>query len=173
MRTYFAVLFVLVNGISFSQKDSLNTKNPRFIVKMTHGMSSSTNFDFTPDKWARMTPGFEIPDSLKPNDNGIYFYDNTHVFSSGSYYMFSFSFINGKDKQAGRKLLSTTSIHIGLGPEMRANKYWRHENKQVIDTLTSSQNGQQYYVYGNRNQTIAKSYRSQTIAIDQQHHTQR
>lgn len=165
MRTYIALVSVLVSGISFSQRtDSVETKTPRFVVKMTHGMTSSNDFDFTNAEWDRMTPGFQIPDSLKVG-MGQDYQQNLHSFSSGSYYMFSFSFINGKKKQADRKFLATTSIHLGYGPEVRANKYWYHQDLQVIDTLTSSQNGQEYYVTGNRTQTITKTYRSSTVAI--------
>ena len=165
MRINIVLLSVLISGIGFSQqRDSLKTKTPRFIVKMTHGMTNSNQFDFTNSEWDRMTPGFQIPDSLKAIRVGD-FNDNIHSFTNDSYYMFSFSFINGKDKQAGRKFQATTTIHLGYGPELRASKYWYHENKQIIDTLTSNQNGQEYYVTGNRNQTIGKTYHSRTVAF--------
>lgn len=167
MKTYIALFSVLVSGISFSQlKDSVKSYTPRFIVKMTHGMINENSLEFTSSEWERMTPGFEIPDSLKSSSDGVD-YNNGDLYSvsSNQYYMFSFSFINGKDKQAGRKFLATTNIHIGYGPEVNAKKYWYHENKQVIDTLTSSQNGQEFYITGNRNQTIAKTYHATTLAI--------
>jgi hypothetical protein len=165
MRTYIALFSVLVSGISFSQRtDSVETKTPRFIVKMTHGMTNNNNFDFTNSEWERMTPGFQIPDSFQLGW-GQNYQQNLHSFSSNSYYMFSFAFINGKKKQEDRKFLATTTIHLGYGPEVTASKYWYHQDLQVIDTLTSSQNGQEYYVTGNRMQTIAKTYRSSTIAI--------
>lgn len=165
MRVSIVLLSVLISGIGFSQqRDSIRSKTPRFIVKMTHGMTNSNQFDFTNSEWDRMTPGFQIPDSLKPLLGSDY-NDNIHSFTNDSYYMFSFSFINGKDKQAGRKFQATTVIHLGYGPEFRASKNWYHENKQVIDTLTSNQNGQEYYVTGNRNQTISKTYHSRTVAF--------
>ncbi len=166
MKTCIALLSVLITGIGFSQqKDSLNTKNPRFIVKMTHGMANSVEFDFTRSQWDKMTPGFDIPDSLTTSFNGVDINDNNYSTSANQYYMFSFSLINGAAKQPGRKFLATTTFHLGYGPELRAEKRWYHENRQIIDTLTSSQNGQEYYVYGNRNQTIAKRYTSRSIVF--------
>lgn len=166
MKTSIALLSLLVTGIGFSQqKDSIMTKYPRFIVKMTHGMTNSSEFDFTNAEWQRMTPGFDIPDSLTTGLNGIDYNSDLHSTSSNQYYMFSFSLINGANKQAGRKFLATTTFHLGYGPELSAKKYWYHENEQVIDTLTSNQTGQEYYVYGNRNQTISKSYRSRSIVF--------
>lgn len=166
MKTCTAILSVLITGIVFSQQpDSSNTKNPRFIVKMTHGMANSVNFDFTRDQWDKMTPGFEIPDSLTTGFNGFDINDNIYTTSSNQYYLFSFSLINGAAKQPGRKFLATTTFHLGYGPELQAEKRWYHENRQIIDTLTSSQNGQEYYVYGNRNQTIAKRYTSRSIVF--------
>lgn len=168
MKTCIALLSVLITGIGFSQRaDSLKIKNTRFIVKMTHGMTGRVNFDYTNAQWEKMTPGFEIPDSLKPmTGNHTDFDDNIRSISSGSYYMFSFAFINNKKtNQADRKFLATTNIHLGYGPEITAREDWYHENVQVIDTLTSSQTGQQFYVSGNRYQNIAKTYRSQTIVF--------
>jgi hypothetical protein len=166
MKICIALLSLLITGIGFSQqRDSIKIKNTRFIVKMTHGMTGRMRFDYTSDQWAKMTPGFEIPDSLKANDqNQIYFNDNIRSFTTGSYYMFSFSFINNKKvDQANRKFLATTTIHLGYGPEIVSRKNWYHEDIQVIDTLNSSQTGQQFYVTGNRNQSITKEYRSQSI----------
>ncbi|WP_343632586.1 hypothetical protein [Fluviicola sp.] len=167
MKTCIALLSVLITGIGFSQRaDSLKTKNTRFIVKMTHGMTGRVNFDYTNAEWEKMTPGFEIPDSLKPMDHQLNFNDNIRSISNGSYYMFSFSFINNKKmNQADRKFLATTTIHLGYGPEIAARKDWYHENKQVIDTLSSSQTGQEFYVMGNRNQSISKIYHSQTLVF--------
>ena len=167
MKTCIALLAVLTTGIGFSQqKDSLTkVRTPRFVVKMTHGMTNQVDFDFTNAQWEKMTPGYQIPDSLKPSEMGMIYGNDLHTYSSNSYYMFSFSFINGKNKQAGKKFLSTTSIHLGYGPEFAARKNWYHENIQVIDTLTSNQTGQEFYVTGNRSQTISKTYRSQTVAF--------
>lgn len=165
MRIYIVLVSVLMSGIGFSQqKDSVKTKTPRFIVKMTHGMTNRNQFDFTNSEWDRMTPGFQIPDSLKVG-TGSDSNDNIHSFTNDSYYMFSFSFINGRDKQVGRKFQATTVIHLGYGPEIAASKYWFYENRQIIDTLTSNQTGQEYYVTGDRTQTISKTYHSRTIAF--------
>lgn len=166
MKTCIALLSVMITGIGFSQQtDSLKTKNPRFIVKMTHGMANSVDFDFTRSQWDKMTPGFDIPDSLTTGFNGVDFNNQIYTTSSNQYYMFSFSLINGAAKQPGRKFLATTTFQLGYGPELRAENQWYHENRQIIDTLTSSQNGQAYYVYGNRNQTITKRYTSRTIVF--------
>lgn len=165
MRTYFALLAVLVSGTSFSQqKDSLRTKTPRFIVKMTHGMTNENKIDFTNSQWEAMTPGYEVPDSLK-SVNTSFFGGDVRTFSSNSYYMFTFSLINGKDKQDGRKFQATTTFHLGYGPQISRRKSWIYDQREVIDTLTSNQTGQQYFVYGNRNQTISKEFRSQSIAV--------
>ncbi len=166
MKTCIALLSILITGIGFSQQKDSVRSNPRFIIKMTHGMTTSNQFDFTNSEWGRMTPGFEIPDSLKSGIGGTN-YDSHEIntISSSQYYMFSFSLINGADKQAGRKFLATTTFHLGYGPELNARKTWYHEDRQVIDTLTSNQNGQEFYIYGNRNQLIAKTYNSRSIAF--------
>lgn len=160
MRTYFALLAVLVSGTTFSQqRDSSGTKTPRFIVKMTHGMTNDNRINFTNAQWDEMTPGYEIPDSLKPMNH-----NNAYVFSGNSYYLFTFSLINGKNKP-DRKFQATTTFHIGYGPQVSGRKSWYYEKRELIDTMTSSQTGQQYFVYGNRNKTISKEFRSQSIAV--------
>jgi hypothetical protein len=168
MRTYAALLSIFVTGISFSQqKDSVKTKTPAFIIKLTHGFTNSSNFNFTNSEWKRMTPGFDVPDSLKSNTN-VYQYNYLHSFStvsSSPYYMFSFALINNKEKQVGKKYRTTTTFNLGYGPELRAQKVWNNENSQVIDTLISTQTGNSYYVNGTRTQTISKNYRSKSIAF--------
>lgn len=166
MKTGITLLALLITGIGFSQQtDSMKTNYPRFIVKMTHGMTNSSEFDFTNAEWQRMTPGFDIPDSLTTGLNGIDYNSDLHSTSGSQYYLFSFSLVNGANKQAGRKFLATTTFHLGYGPELSARKNWYHESRQVIDTLTSNQTGQEFYIYGNRNQTIAKSYRSRSVVF--------
>ena len=167
MKTCIALMLVLITGIGFSQqRDSVKTKSPRFIIKMTHGMTNSNEFDFTNSEWDRMTPGFDVPDSLKsgvPNPYNLG--GGLYTTSANQYYMFSFSLINGAAKQAGRKFLATTTFHLGYGPELKAEKLWYHEDRQLIDTLTSNQNGQEFYVYGNRNQTLVKRYTSRSVVF--------
>ena len=167
MKTCIALLSLLITGIGFSQqRDSIKPKNTRFIVKMTHGMTGDIHFDYTSDQWEKMTPGFEIPDSLKANDQNQIYFNDSRTFTSSSYYMFSFSFINNKNvNQGDRKFLATTTIHLGYGPEILSRKNWYHEDIQIIDTLNSSQTGQQFYVTGNRNQSVSKEYRSQSIVF--------
>ncbi len=166
MKTSITLLSLLITGISFSQqKDSVKTSYPRFIVKMTHGMTNGSEIDFTNAEWQRMTPGFDIPDSLTNLLNGTDYNPDVHTTSANQYYMFSFSLVNGADKQAGRKFLATTTFHLGYGPELSARRSWYHEDRQVIDTLTSNQTGQEFYIYGNRNQTIEKSYYSRSIVF--------
>lgn len=165
MKTYVALIAVFLTGISFSQqKDSTKTKTPRFVIKMTHGMTNRNDVDFINSEWEKMTPGFSIPDSLTANPSNHYG-QNIHSFTNDSYYMFSFGLINGKDHQAGKKYRTTTTFHLGYGPQLRASKFWSHEVRQVIDTLVSSQTGDSYYVTGVRRQDAAREYTAQSIAF--------
>ncbi len=168
MKTYIQYLFVLLSGFSFAQqKDSVRQKVPAFIIKFTHGMNNSSEFDFSNSDWERMTPDFQVSDSLIPSGLGNYIdgTDNIHSVTNDSYYMLSFSLINNKEKQAGKKYRTTTTFHLGYGPQLRSDKRWYHEERKVIDTLTSSQNGNSYYVTANRRQDLVKTYRSQSIVF--------
>lgn len=165
MKTYIQYLFVLLSGFSFAQqRDSVKQKNPRFIIKMTHGMNNRSEFDFTTAQWEKMTPGFQIPDSLKPVSYKD-FSNTIHSFTNDSYYMLSFSLINGKNRQAGKKFRTTTTFHLGYGPHLSSMKRWASEERQIIDTLTSSQSGMDYYVTGVRRKDLVKTYRSQSILL--------
>ncbi|WP_300663864.1 hypothetical protein [Fluviicola sp.] len=166
MKTYIQYLFVLLSGFSFAQqKDSVRQKTPAFILKFTHGLNNSSEFDFSKSQWDKMTPDFQIPDSLKPGGFG-YFPENkddVYANSSDAYFMLSFGLINNKEKQAGKKYRTTTTFHLGYGPQLRATKRWLYESHEVIDTLTSSQNGSAYYLSGTRRQDLVKTYRSQSL----------
>lgn len=165
MKTYIQYLFVLLSGFSYGQqRDTVKQKVPGFVIKMTHGMNNRQDFDFSTRQWEKMTPGFQVPDSLKPVSPKDYPH-NIHSFTNDSYYMLSFALINNKNKQAGKKYRTMTTFHLGYGPHLDASKRWSYTERQVIDTLTSSQTGTPYYVTGVRQQDVVKSYRSQSILI--------
>lgn len=166
MKTYIQYLFVLLSGFSFGQqKDSIRQKTPAFIIKMTHGMISENKFDFTKSEWDRLTPGFQFGDSMLADPSTYVLSDGqgTYSSSSSSYFMVSFALINNPEKQAGKRYRTTTTFHLGYGPSLRAERNWVNENRKVIDTLTSSQTGQQYYVTENRRRDFSKTYNAQSI----------
>lgn len=166
MKTSIQYLFVLLSGFSFAQqKDSTGQKTPSFIIKMTHGMISENRFDFTKSEWERLTPGFQFGDSMladpstyPPSDG-----EGTYSSSSSTYFMLSFALINNPEKQAGKRYRTTTTFHLGYGPSLRAERNWVNENRKVIDTLTSSQTGNQYYVTENRRRDLSKTYNAESI----------
>lgn len=161
MKTFIACLFLLITGLSFTQqKDSIRSKVPAFVVKGTLGASGSNKLAFTDAEWERRTPGFQIPDSFQVNPNGNDYFSSE---PDNTYWMLSFSFIT--NKESVKKYRWMTTVHVGLGPETSTNKYWFHENRKVLDTLTSNQSGDSYYVVGNRRQDIQKSYRSKSTLI--------
>lgn len=165
MRTYIKYLFVLLSGVGFAQqRDSVKQKDPGFIIKFTHGMNNRSEFDFTTAQWEKMTPGFQIPDSLKPISPKDY-HGNIHSFTNDSYYMLSFSLINNRHKQADKKYRTTTTFHLGYGPHLSSTKRWASEERQIIDTLHSSQTGMDYYVTGVRRKDVVKMYRAQSILV--------
>lgn len=166
MKTYIQYLFVLLSGFSFAQqKDTTKQKTPAFIVKMTHGMIGESRFDFTKSEWDRLTQGFQFGDSLLGNPNTYPPSDGEGTYSSSSsaYLMFSFALINNPEKQAGKRYRTTTTFHLGYGPTLRAERHWVNEDRKVIDTLISSQTGNQYFVTQNRRQDLTKTYQAQSI----------
>lgn len=166
MKTYIQYLFVLLSGFSFAQqKDSTRQKAPAFIIKMTHGMINESKFDFTKAEWDRLTPGFQLGDSLLANPSTFPPSDGEGTYSSSSsaYFMVSFALINNPEKQAGKRYRTTTTFNLGYGPSLRAERNWTNENRKVIDTLTSSQTGNQYFITENRRQSLSKTYTAQSM----------
>lgn len=163
MKDLITSLFLLITGINFAQqKDSLQSKVPAYTFKVRIGGINANNIAFTDAQWERMIPGFQTPDSFQVNPNGVdQFESDVDDFHS----MISFSFINNKEKRAGKKFQTRTTIHLGGGPEARASKYWFRENRTVIDTLFSNQTGNPYFVYGNKRQDIQKYYKVKSFMI--------
>jgi hypothetical protein len=164
MRNFLLFSISLLSLSGFAQKkDSIQSKRfPAYIIKTSLGIHGNSPITFTDVEWERRTPGVSVPDSFQINPNGE---DNFSTSPYKLYWMQSISIIQNKEKQAGRKYRFTTLFHLGIGPEIRADKYWFHENREVIDTLISLQTGDPYYVVGNRRQDIQKSYRSKSTLL--------
>ncbi|TSJ48048.1 hypothetical protein [Fluviicola chungangensis] len=163
MKTFISYAFLLITGVSFSQKqDSIKGKTISYVFKAGTGVINANKIAFSDDTWDQLTPGFQIPDSFLINPNGTD-YLGTKV--DDGYTLFSFSFVNNKEKRAGKNFRFSTTIHFGYGPEAQVSRYWFHEIKTIIDTLNSSQTGNPYYVIGNRRQDIQKYYRVKSTMI--------
>ncbi|WP_343632588.1 hypothetical protein [Fluviicola sp.] len=163
MKAFIPCLFLLITGISFSQKnDSIKPKAIAFAVKASIGGITPNKIAFSDAGWDRLTPGFQVLDSFQVNPTGT---DQFAGEPDDSYNVFSFSFLNNPKKQTGKNYRFSTTIHIGQGPEAKASKYWVRDNRTIIDTLSSGQTGTTYFVYGNRRQEIQKQYRIKSWMI--------
>lgn len=162
MKAFIPCLFLLIYGIGFSQEKDTSESTPAFILKISTGFVGANKLAFTDQEWERIAPGIPVQSSFTVNLSGFDSLDGDY---NDTYALLSFSFLNNKEKQALKNYRTTTSIHLGMGPEVRASAYWEHEDKQIIDTLTSSQTGLSSYVIGNRRQDIQKTYRSKTLML--------
>jgi hypothetical protein len=163
MKAFIPCLFLLISGTSFSQKsDSIKPKAIAFVFKASIGVINSNKISFSDAGWDKLTPGFQVPDSFQVNFNGI---DQFGAKANDDYTLFSFSVVNNKEKRAGKNFRFTTTIHAGIGPEAQVSKYWIREDRAIIDTLTSGQTGNPYYVVGNKRQDIQKYYRVKSAMI--------
>ena len=155
MKTYISFLFLLINGISFSQEKDTTESKPAFILKFSMGLTGPNRLAFTNQEWERTAPGIPVPASFTANANGV---DSLTGDYNDTYLITSLSFLNNREKQFQKKYRTATSIHFGIGPEVRASAYWQYEDRQIIDTLISTQTGLTSYVTGNRRQDIQKTY---------------
>lgn len=158
-------VFVWLLSVTLVSAQEESAKPPAvstFILKGTMGITGLAQLSFTDAEWDRMTPGFPVTTSFQVNPNGT---DHFSKYRENDYWMLSFSFINNKEKAAGKNYRLTTTLHFGLGQESIANRYWLFENRQVIDTVVSNQTGAAYPVLGNRRQEIQKSYRIKSTMI--------
>ncbi len=163
MKTFIPFLFLVITTVSFSQKqDSIKPKAISYVFKANIGIINPNKIAFSDAGWHRLTPGFQVPDSFQVNPNGA---DYLGKELDDTYNVFSFYFVNSKEKWADKNVKFSTTIHFGFGPEAQTSGYWFHENKTVIDTLNSSQTGSPYYVIGNRRQDIQKYYRVKSTMI--------
>ena len=163
MKAFIPCLFLLIPGISFSQKqDSIKSKVISYVFKASIGAVNANKIAFSDKGWNQLTPGFQVPDSFRLNPNGT---DYLSTKANDDYTLFSFSFVNNKEKWAGKNFRLSTTIHFGYGPEAQVSKYWIHEERAIIDTLTSGQTGNPYYVVGNKRQEIQKYYQVKSTMI--------
>lgn len=168
MKTCIHYLLILLSCPAFAQqKDSVRPKIPFFIVKFSNGVNNITGANRFHSDWNRITPGFSVPDSFSETHFASHPREKDRVaaFVNDFYYLLSFSFINNPEKQVGKKYRSMTTVHLGYGPQFRESKRWVRDDAQIIDTLTSSQNGNSFEVWRNRRQELVQSYRSQSVFL--------
>lgn len=160
MNKLLVICFLVTTPAIFAQKkDSTSSYVPAFIVKIAHTGIGAVPLRFSNDEWNKMTPGFTVPDSLK-ND-----FSFGRVMNNNLSALFTFSLINNKEKQAGKKFRTTTTFHLGIGPQLDAQKTWSNTQIQVVDTLTSSVTGTTYLVNETRTRSVGRRYQSNSLML--------
>lgn len=149
----FTVLFL----ICFNSVAQENLSNRKLIVHAEYGFSEGNYFLMSDDYWYSKIPDFTPPaDSLgfsKSNSYNLGMFINSTVKLSLEKEL-KVPFL------AAKNIVSTFGLTMGIGSKNYSGLNFYKNTRQLIDTLTSSQTGSQYYVYENKSENIEAAYYS-------------
>ncbi len=157
---YFSLFLLLLASHSFlAQVNDSTLKTPnKYVLKLALHSITSANLRFTANDWSTFKNTIPIPDSMNeymPKDFSL---------STSSGLDFSFSMIHNYNHPT-QKFRYATTFQLGFGPRLTSNKKWNYTTSKIIDTLVSSQNGGEIYVYENRNASIVNTYNARTFFV--------
>lgn len=165
-----ATAFTLTAICSNGQAQETKPENRSVEIALTTGYSDSYWASISNTTWNKYAPDFAIPaDSsgyMQGNSSG-YPYGNPYSISSyvlGSVHVsYKNAFLDAK------KIRSSVGLVFGSGIGYRSDQSWTKSESFTIDTLTSSQTGEQYTVDSTYAQGMGRSYEANDFMIGVSH----
>ncbi|MFN5983903.1 MAG: hypothetical protein ACK46Y_12095 [Fluviicola sp.] len=152
MKTLSFAFFISLSVSCFAQE---NLANRKLIVHGEYGFSGANYFSMPDEYWYSKVPGFSEPsDSLgfdRSNSSNYGIFINSIVKLSVEKEL-KVSFLNQKN------ITSTLGIVMGIGSQNHSGLNFYKNTREIIDTLTSSQTGQNFYVFENKSEFRSASY---------------
>ena len=115
-----------------------STPKVNYELGISTGLTSSTNSNLD-DVWSKLDSDFISPSQ----DDSFYYYNNYHYLLSSSVWNVNFSI---KPNVGEQKLKPVFRFSYQYSNGLYAQESWFKNSEYPYDTLTSSNNGQQYYI---------------------------
>ncbi|MDH4473550.1 MAG: hypothetical protein QE487_13155 [Fluviicola sp.] len=166
IATAFTLVAICFNG----QAQETKPENRSVEIALTTGFGDSYWASLSDATWNKYTPDFVIPTDSSGYLQGFstgYPYGNPYTVSSyllGSVHVsYKNAFLDAK------KIRSSVGLVFGSGIGYRSDQSWTKSESFTIDTLTSSQTGEQYIVDSTHNHGIGRSYEANDFMIGVSH----
>jgi hypothetical protein len=165
-----ATVFAFTTIYSTGQAQETKPENRAVEIALTFGGGDNYSTSLSNTIWNKYAPDFVIPADSSGYQQGYssgYPYGNGYSVSSyllGSVHVsYKNAFLDSK------KIRSSVGLVFGSGIGYRSDQSWTKTETFVIDTLTSSQTGQQYTIDSTHNQTLGRSYEANEFMIGVSH----
>lgn len=124
------------------------------------GFGDVGDFSMSTANWNKYTPDFQIPaDSLNYSSGEMMnLYTHTYTLATVEY-SYKWKFMNAK------KIVSSYGIVLGSGVGYSANQNWYKMESFPLDTLTSSQTGNQIYIDSTTSHYKGRSFNSSELIV--------
>ena len=142
-------------------------KNRNIELALQTGFGDFYSVGLSDETWNNYTPGFVVPDDSS-QQNGYQMYSGT-LFSVTSYVLGSVHVSYRNAMLDAKKIRSSFGLTFGSGVGYRTEQSWTKSETFTIDTLTSSQTGQQYAVDSTHQRTVGRSYEANDFMIGLSH----
>lgn len=162
---------ITLSSVALAQETK--PENRSVEIAILSGFGNSYSVGLSNDTWSKHTPGFVIPtDSLGYQQNSDLFYaigERASFLPVNSYVLGSVHVSYRNAFLDAKKIRSSAGIVFGSGIGYQSSQSWTKNEVFTIDTLTSSQTGQQYPVDSTHNQTIGRSYSANEFMVGVSH----
>ncbi|MES2555140.1 MAG: hypothetical protein V4604_03265 [Bacteroidota bacterium] len=155
-----SLLLAAISSNTYSQGTEPNNRIVE--IAISTGFANPYSAGISDETWNKYTPDFVIPaDSLNFQQNSYSMYSFSEpatILATNSYVLGSVHVSYRNAFLDAKKIRSSLGIVFGSGIGYESNQNWTRTEIITIDTLTSSQTGQQYTVDSTHYQTIGRSY---------------
>ena len=165
-----ATLLTFTAICSTGQAQETKPGNRSVEIALTTGFGDSYSTNLSNTTWNKYAPDFVIPaDSLGYQQGYSSGYPYGNGYSVSSYLLGSVHVSYKNAFLDSKKIRSSVGLVFGSGIGYRSDQSWTKTETFAIDTLTSSQTGQQYSIDSTHNQTIGRSYEANDFMIGVSH----
>jgi len=163
--TLFLLSVLFIGKVAFSQE---TPKNDHLItLGFNWGIADQHLLNLSNNTWNKYTPSFVIPaDSLNFSHGNYLGYGINSIVQGSIHFSYHTKLLDSK------RIRSSVGIVFGGGSNFQSNQNWYRSETIRLDTLTSSQTGEQFFVDSTSEHSIGRTFVSDEFTIGLSQHFQ-
>lgn len=162
LPTLLTILFLLFALPFASMAQHRDTLRRMVEFQLTVGSSTNRQLRFSPDTWNKLTPGYSNPDV---SDTAFHRAGRYGIRYGSDYAAVNVNLSLRIRELQARGLTPILGFTIGSAQGARSSADWWKSESYRVDTLSSNQNGAQYYVDSVVQQSYSKQFQSNQYFI--------
>lgn len=159
------IVLLFINSTTFAQESPKTDR--KITLGFNYGYGDANSMNLSDQLWEKYTPTFVIPtDSLYSQPSNMMNYGITSFMQGTVHFSYRNRLLDSK------KIRSSIGIVFGSGSTNNANQNWNKSESFRLDTLTSSQTGEQFFIDSISNRSIGRRIESNEFVIGLSQHFQ-